>query len=100
MSDDDDTGTFSICLIDEDGRPHTNRRVTCFYPGVLLPGGSETRYTDDSGWCEFPTHGYGYIGEIYSYALHGILIQERSVLLTDGEKIYDGATFSFTITDE
>jgi hypothetical protein len=96
----EDAGTFSIRLLDEDGRALRNRGVTCFYQGRLLPGGSETRYTDSTGWCNFPTHRYDYIGKIYSYALHGIFIQKRSVLLSKGEEIYDGANFSFTIIDK
>ena len=95
MSDD---GTFSIRLVDENGDALTDRKVTVFYKGIL--GGSEKRYTDYDGWAEFPTFGENYIGEVYSYELRGILVTKHSVLLTGGEEIYDGATFSFTIQDE
>jgi hypothetical protein len=100
MSDDDDGSTFSIRLVDEDGHAVGNREVTCFYPGGLLPGGSHTEYTDDDGWCEFPTFGSSSVTKIYSYELHGIWVSKRSVLLSDGEYISDGATFSFTVIDE
>jgi hypothetical protein len=97
---DDDSGTFSIRLVDDDGDPISNRKVTCFYSGGLLPGGSHAEYTDDDGWCEFPTFGNSSVSEIYSYELYGLLVQQRSVLLSDGEDIHDGASFSFTVIDE
>lgn len=50
MSDDDDSGTFFIRLVDDDGEPISNRKVTCFYSGGLMPGGSHAEYTDDDGW--------------------------------------------------
>ena len=53
MSDDD--GTFSFRLVDEHGRPVSDRKITIDY-GFMRGVGSE--YTDDDGWAEFPTLGY------------------------------------------
>jgi hypothetical protein len=90
-----DDGTFSIRLVHgKNGRPASNRKVTVFYGG-----GSETRYTDDDGWSSFPTLGYSYVGQIYSVEYYGILVLSRGVLLSKGERISDGATFSFAVND-
>jgi len=93
-----DEGSFSVRLVDEDGYPIGDRSVTVFYGGFL--SGYETQYTDSDGWAEFPTFGHSNVDKIYSYELHGLLVQKRDVLLSDGESIFDGATFSFTIQDE
>jgi len=97
MSESDDS-EFCIRIVDRDGGPRENREVTCFYPGIL--GGSETRHTDGDGWCSFPTHGFDHTDKIYSVQYYDILILSRAILLSEGEDIHDGATFSFTVIDE
>jgi hypothetical protein len=94
MSDDD--GTFSVRLVDGDGEPISNRWIMVDY-GFM--SGMEKRYTDHDGWCEFPTLGKNYVGTISSYRLYSILILQEGVILSEGEEISNGATFSFTIID-
>jgi hypothetical protein len=95
MSDEEEE--FHIRIVDKDGDGISNREVSCFYHGIL--SGSETRHTDDDGWCSFPTFGHSTIGEIYSVQLYDILVLSRGILLSSGEDIHDGAEFSFTVID-
>jgi hypothetical protein len=90
-------GTFSIRLMDKRNRPLRDREITVFYSGFM--SGWEKGYTDGNGWCSFPTHGKSYVTKVYSYSLHGILIQKRSELLGEDVRISDGATLSYSIVD-
>jgi hypothetical protein len=83
-------GTFSIRLMDEHGRPVSDRKITIHY-GFMRGVGSE--YTDDDGWAEFPTNGYSDVRTI----LADTLITSRSVELSSSKVIYDGAKFSYVI---
>lgn len=100
MSDDDDGDeTFSIRIVDPEGYPIRSREVTVNYSGFF--SGSETRYTDEDGWCQFETLGHSIVDEIYSYRQNfDMLLSMSSIKLSDGEDIFDGATFSFVIADE
>lgn len=93
----DDCGTFSIRLMNEDDEPVADREVTVHYSGLL--SGFESRDTDSDGWAEFPLFSEpDYIGNVYTTELNDdLLVTSSSVLLTDGETVSDGDTFSFTI---
>lgn len=62
-------------------------------------GGGEDQYANDDGQCEFPLYGYSFTGKIYSYRFYGLFARTEEVLLSDGEDIFDGAAFSFTVID-
>lgn len=91
------TGSFSIRLMNEDGEPVTDREVTVFYDGLF--SGSESQDTDDDGWATFPIFSEpDYIGKIYTTELNDdLLVTSSTVLLTDGERVEDGDTFSYTV---
>jgi hypothetical protein len=44
-------------------------------------------------------YGYSFTGKIYSYRFYGLFARTEEVLLSDGEDIFDGAAFSFTVID-
>ena len=94
----DEDSTFSIRLMDKRQRPLSDRKITVFYSGMF--SGWEDRYTGSDGWCEFPTFGRTWVKHIYSYMLFGFWAQKRSLVLAKDQKIFDGATLSFTIIDE
>jgi hypothetical protein len=86
-----DEGTFSIRVVDEDGRPVSNREVTIDY-GTMRGVGTE--YTDDDGWAEFSTFGYSSVGRIWIKKYNSdMLITSTAVEVSDGESTYDGANF-------
>ena len=93
----DDKGTFSIRLMDEHGRPVSDRKITIHY-GFMRGVGSE--YTDDDGWAEFPTNGYSDVKTIWADEYNNdTLITSRSVELSSSKVIYAGAKFSYVIQD-
>lgn len=89
-------GNFSIRVVDEDSDPLSGIEVTVFYGasgGGLLPGGSETRYTDSDGWAEFEIF-IGTWGSLIEKVYVGNELVDTSLTPDDGD------TYSYTVSNE
>lgn len=86
----EDAGRFFVRIVDKEDRPISNAKVDVWYPGQIF-GGCETRYTDGTGRCEFPTHGESYIESIIC---HESLTNPE---LAKGLEISDNRKFNFIV---
>ncbi|WP_148042990.1 hypothetical protein [Methylocystis hirsuta] len=87
-----DAGRFFVRIVDKEDRPISNTKVDVWYPGIIFSGGRETRYTDSSGRCEFPTHGELYIDSII--CCDSSLTEPE---LATGLEISDNMMFNFIV---
>jgi hypothetical protein len=90
----------SIRLLNEDGRPLSDYKITIFFSGLL--GSMEHARTDSDGWATFENPYVDYDERSVDSA-HATLSMFPSVItktLMDGGSISNGETMSFTVSDD